>query len=135
MCYTKSVGKETGSDGLKGLEMEYDNKTNARLDEFNKLMMDFVLAYGCQLSVIKTWDGPYDYRLSKKGKWAVLFNVHNSGIVLKVDYNFRADACNYDIYYDIEKSEELYGIGDYEPLINKVKALMVKNSIYPVKKK
>lgn len=134
MCYTESVGKETGSDGLKGLEMEYDNKTNVRLDEFNKLMMDFVLTYGCQLSVIKTCDGPYDYRLSQKDKWAVLFNVHNSGIVLKVDYNFRADACNYDIYYDIEKSEDLYGIGSYEMLINKVKALMTKNFIYPVKK-
>lgn len=114
--------------------MEYDNKTNVRLDEFNKLMMDFVLTYGCQLSVIKTLDGPYDYRLSQKDKWAVLFNVHNSGIVLKVDYNFRADACNYDTYYDIEKSEDLYGNGSYELLINKVKAIMTKNFIYPAKK-
>lgn len=134
MCYTKGVGKETGSDRLKGLKMEYDNKSNVNLEEFNKVMMDFVLAYGCQLSVIKSWDGPYDYRLSMKDKWAVLFNVHNSGIVLKVDYNFRADACNYDIYYDIEKSEDLYGIGNYEPLINKVKALMAKHSIYQAKK-
>lgn len=115
--------------------MEYDNKTNVRLDEFNKVMMDFVLAYGCQLSVITTDDGPSDYRLSKKDKWALLFSVHPSGIVVKVDYNFRADACNYDVFYDIEKSEDLYGIGDYEPLINKVRTLMAKNFIYPVKKK
>lgn len=119
---------------MKGLKMEYDNKTNVRLDEFNKLMMDFVLTYGCQLSVIKTWDGPYDYRLSQKDKWAVLFNIHPSGIVLKVDYNFRADACNYDIYYDIEKSVDLYRIGNYEQIINKVRTLMAKNFIYPVKK-
>ncbi len=134
MCYTKGVGKETGSDRLKGLKMAYENNSNERLDEFNKLMMDFVLTYGCQLSVIKTWDGPYDYRLSQKDKWAVLFNIHPSGIVLKVDYNFRADACNYDIYYDIEKSVDLYRIGNYEQIINKVRTLMAKNFIYPVKK-
>ena len=113
--------------------MEYDNKTNVRLDEFNKLMMDFVLAYGCQLSVTTTDDGPSHYRLSQKSKWAVLFIVHPSGLVLGVDYNFKADAYNYDVLYDIKKSDCTFGIGNYEYLINKLKTLMATNFIHPVK--
>lgn len=132
MCYTKGVGKETGSDSLKGSEMRYDDKSNVRLDEFNKVMMDFVLAYGCQLSVTTTDDGPSHYRLSQKDKWAVLFIVHPSGLVLDVNYNLSADACNYNVLYDIKKSDCTFGIGNYEYLINKLKTLMTTNFIYPV---
>lgn len=132
-CYTGDVGKETGSDRLKGLKMRYDDKSNVRLDEFNKVMMDFVLAYGCQLSVTTTDDGPSHYRLSQKDKWAVLFIVHPSGLVLDVNYNLSADACNYDVLYDIKKSDCTFGIGNYEYLINKLKTLMATNFINPVK--
>lgn len=132
MCYTKGVGKETDSDSLKGSEMKYDDKSNVRLEEFNKVMMNFVLAYGCQLSVTTSDDGPTHYRLSQKDKWAVLFIVHPSGLVLDVDYNLRADACNYDVLYDIKKSDCTFGIGNYEYLINKLKTLMATNFIHPV---
>ena len=114
--------------------MRYDDKSNVRLEEFNKVAMDFVLAYGCQLSVTTSDDGPSHYRLSQKDKWAVLFIVHPSGLVLDVDYNFRADACNYDVFYDIKKSSAWYGIGNYELLMDRVRTLMAKNFINPVKK-
>lgn len=133
VCYTKGVGKETGSDSLKGSEMVYSDNSNVRLDEFNRLVMNFVLEYGCQLSVSTSDSKISNYRLSKDGKWALLFTVHPSGTVLNVYYNFMADACNYDVFYDIKKSPDMYGIGNYDSILNSVKVLMAKNFIKPVK--